>query len=132
MSDDPEPDVNISGGADGGGTETTFDADAADTRAQAVVDRLGDLYWTKTYGGRPAFECLVRTILSQNTSDVASQPAHDALMDRYGGEVGAGAGDAADADAGDAADADLAVALANAERETLAETISAAGLYNQK
>ncbi len=83
----------------------------ADARAEAVVDALGLLYhddldpeefmlfpegetptieadgevsdWADTYGGRPAFECLVRTILSQNTSDAASQPAHDALMERY-------------------------------------------------
>ncbi|MFB6196751.1 MAG: hypothetical protein ABEI52_00570, partial [Halobacteriaceae archaeon] len=66
-----------------------------ETRAEAVVDELGLLYkddldeddfmlypgdkssiksiydlvdfWQKTYGGRDAFECLVRTILSQNT-----------------------------------------------------------------
>jgi len=77
------------------------------------------MYWTKTYGGRDAFECLVRTILSQNTSDVASQPARDALMDGYGPD------DTAD-------DPDLAVALADAEQSHLAETISSAGLYNQK
>jgi len=51
--------------------------------------------------------------LSQNTSDKASQPAHDALMDRYG--------------AGDLVDA-----LAETEQSMLAETISGAGLYNQK
>ncbi|WP_254765711.1 endonuclease III domain-containing protein [Salinilacihabitans rarus] len=112
---DPEPAVNISGGPDGGGAAAEFDPAAADTRAEAVVDRLGELYWTKTYGGRDGFECLVRTILSQNTSDVASQPAHDALIERYGG-----------------ADADLADALADAERSVLAETISSAGLYNRK
>jgi endonuclease-3 len=78
------------------------------------VDALGDLYWQKAYGGQPGFECLVRTVLSQNTSDVASQPAHDALLARYG-------------DTGN-----LAAALADADQETLAETISAAGLYNQK
>jgi len=113
MSDDTEPAENISGGASGGGEATTFGDGDPSTRAEAVVDRLGDRYWQKAYGGRPAFECLVRTILSQNTSDVASQPAHDALMDRYGGD-------------------DLAAALADAEQSTLAETISSAGLYNQK
>jgi endonuclease-3 len=113
MTDDPEPDRNISGGEAGGGMAATFDDETAGTRAEAVVDRLGELYWTKAYGGRPAFECLVRTILSQNTSDEASQPAHDALMDRYGG-------------------GDLAAALADAEQSELAETISSAGLYNQK
>ncbi|MFB6073510.1 MAG: endonuclease III, partial [Haloarculaceae archaeon] len=113
-SDDPEPERNISGGTAGGGELAAFDPDGADTRAAAVVDRLGELYWTKTYGGRPAFECLVRTVLSQNTSDQASQPAHDALMERYGG--------------GD----DLAATLADADRERLAETIRPAGLYNQK
>ncbi|MDG5778007.1 endonuclease III [Haloarculaceae archaeon H-GB2-1] len=113
MSDDPEPDRNISGGADGGGRAATFGTGEPATRAEAVVDRLGDLYWTKAYGGKPAFECLVRTILSQNTSDVASQPAHDDLLTRYGGD-------------------DLAASLAAADRDELAETISSAGLYNQK
>ena len=59
---DREPTKNISGGASGGGTETAFDPATAGTRAEAVVDRLGELYWTKTYGGRDAFECLVRTM----------------------------------------------------------------------
>ena len=115
MTDDPEPARNISGGAAGGGRAAAFDPATAGTRAEAVVDRLGDLYWQKTYGGRDAFECLVRTILSQNTSDTASQPAFDALVDRY-----------------DVPDLDLAVALADADHATLAETIQPAGLYNQK
>lgn len=114
MSDDPEPSRNISGGKRGGGKPTTPAASAPETRAQAIVERLGDLYWTKIYGGRPAFECLVRTILSQNTSDAASQPAFDALMEHYGGQ------------------GDLAKTLATVDQEELAETISAAGLYNQK
>jgi len=120
MSEDPEPERNISGGAAGGGEAAVFDAGEAETRAEAVVDRLGDLYWQKAYGGRDAFECLVRTILSQNTSDKASQPAHDALMDRYGpgGEANP--------------DRDLVDALADADQQRLAETISSAGLYNQK
>ncbi|EMA54601.1 endonuclease III domain-containing protein [Halococcus thailandensis] len=113
MSED-EPTENISGGYDGGGLAAEFDERDAETRAEAVVDRLGELYWQKTYGGQDAFECLVRTILSQNTSDKASQPAHDALMARYG------------------EGADLAKALADAEQSTLAETIESAGLYNQK
>jgi len=110
---DDEPSVNISGGEAGGGEFADVDADA-DTRAAAVVADLGDVYWQKTYGGRDAFECLVRTVLSQNTSDVASQPAHDALIERYGGS------------------GDLAEALRDTHRDELAETISAAGLYNQK
>ncbi|MFD1587022.1 endonuclease III domain-containing protein [Halorientalis brevis] len=114
MPEDPEPEMNISGGRDGGGFTAAFEPGDAATRAEAVVDRLGELYWQKTYGGRDGFECLVRTILSQNTSDRASQPAHDALMDRY-------------ADRGD-----LAETLANADQQRLAETISSAGLYNQK
>ncbi|ELZ17734.1 HhH-GPD family protein [Haloterrigena salina JCM 13891] len=113
MSDD-EPAVNISGGVEGGAA-AEFDPSTADTRAEEVVDRLGELYWEKTYGGQDAFTCLVRTILSQNTSDKASQPAHDALVDRYGSP-----------------DVDLAESLAAAERSRLAETISSAGLYNQK
>src|SRR6056297_1510884 len=112
---DDEPAVNISGGSDGGGVDATFDPATADTRAERVVDRLGELYWQKTYGGQDAFTCLVRTILSQNTSDVASQPAHDALVDRYDGD-----------------DVDLAESLAAADRSELAETIRSAGLYNQK
>jgi endonuclease-3 len=116
MTDDPEPERNISGGETGGGTATRFDpADDPATRAEAVVDRLGELYWQKTYGGRDAFECLVRTVLSQNTSDEASQPAHDALVERYDGP-----------------DTDLAAALADADQGTLAETIRPAGLYNRK
>jgi len=119
---------------------------AAETRAEAVVDALALLYhddldpddfmlfpdedgavieaeddvsdWGETYGGRPAFECLVRTILSQNTSDAASQPAHEALLDRY-------AEDGGDGD-------DLAETLAGADHATLAETVRSAGLYNRK
>ena len=113
--DDPEPSVNISGGQEGGGRAASFEPAEAPTRAEAVVDRLGERYWQKTYGGQDAFTCLVRTILSQNTSDVASQPAHDALIDRY-----------------DAPDADLAATLADADVEAIAETIRDAGLYNQK
>jgi endonuclease-3 len=119
-TDDPEPSRNISGGADGGGRAGPFEpATDPATRAEAVVDRLGERYWRKAYGGQAAFECLVRTVLSQNTSDRASQPAHDALMARYGpdGEEWAG---------------DLAASLAAAARDELAETISAAGLYNRK
>ncbi|MFC7019990.1 MULTISPECIES: endonuclease III domain-containing protein [Haloarcula] len=111
--DDPEPDRNISGGETGGGTARAFDHGTDATRAEAVVDRLGDLYWQKTYGGQPAFECLVRTILSQNTSDAASQPANDALLEAYGDE-------------------DLAASLAGADQQRVAETIESAGLYNQK
>ncbi|WP_440771588.1 endonuclease III domain-containing protein [Natronorubrum sp. DTA28] len=121
MSDEPdleadrEPSMNISGGVEGGGIAAEFDPATADTRAEEVVDRLGKLYWQKTYGGQDAFTCLVRTILSQNTSDKASQPAHDALIEWYNAE-----------------DIDLAESLANAEQSELAETISGAGLYNQK
>ena len=128
---DPEPSVNISGGPDGGGAASVFEPGEAGTRAEAVVDRLGELYWQKTYGGQDAFECLVRTVLSQNTSDVASQPAHDALMGRYGGR----AGDEGDAENGEAVrntDVDLAENLAAADHAELAETIRPAGLYNQK
>jgi endonuclease-3 len=109
-----EPAENISGGADGGGVDAEFATGTPDTRAEAVVDALGDSYWRTAYGGRDAFPCLVRTILSQNTSDTASQPAFDDLLDRY--------------DDGN----DLAAALAAADRETLADTIASAGLYNQK
>ena len=108
-----EPSENISGGPDGGGVDAPVPAGDADTRADAVVDALGELYWQKAYGGQDAFTCLVRTILSQNTSDKASQPAHDSLMNRYGG-------------------GDLAKTLADAEQSALAETIQSAGLYNQK
>ena len=109
-----EPAENVSGGADGGGVEAEFAAGAPETRAEAVVDTLGDMYWQKAYGGRDAFPCLVRTILSQNTSDTASQPAFDALLDRFDDGT------------------DLAATLAAADRETLADTIASAGLYNQK
>lgn len=109
---DAEPPENISGDtveSDREWPETLDDA----PRAQCVVDRLGDRYWRKAYGDKPAFACLVRTILSQNTSDVASKPAYDALVERYGGD-------------------DLAVAIADANRRDLAEAIEPAGLYNQK
>ena len=114
-----EPAENISGGVAGDGQSTKFEPAEARTRAEAVVDRLGELYWQKTYGGQDAFECLVRTVLSQNTSDKASQPAHVALMNRYGenGEENRG---------------DLAESIAAADQPELAETISHAGLYNQK
>ena len=130
-----EPAENISGGVDGGGAPAAFEPASADTRAERVVDVLGEMYWQKAYSGRDALECLVRTILSQNTSDVASQPAHDALMTRYGpGDRDAENDDASDtSDAeGDAAAPDLLSALADAEQSMLAETISGAGLYNQK
>lgn len=113
MSDDAEPSENISGGPSGGGIAAEFDPSEADTRAEAVVDRLGERYWQKTYGGQDAFECLVRTILSQNTSDKASQPAHESLMERYASD-------------------DLVEALAEARQDELAETIQSAGLYNRK
>ena len=110
-----EPAENISGGAGGGGAFTTFDAEGTSgTRVEAVVDELGARYWQKAYGGQDGFECLVRTILSQNTSDKASQPAHDSLMTWYG-----------------PAD-ELAETLAEAPQDELAETIASAGLYNQK
>jgi endonuclease-3 len=116
-----EPAENISGGPDGGGSAEPFAAAAEPaTRAEAVVDRLGERYWQKAYGGQPAFTCLVRTVLSQNTSDKASQPAHDALMTRYAPGGPAATGD------------DLAESLAAADQAELAETISSAGLYNQK
>jgi endonuclease-3 len=115
-----EPAENISGGESGGGHDSQFDPATAGTRAEAVVDALGGLYWQKAYGGQPAFECLVRTILSQNTSDKASQPAHDSLVDRYG------------AGGTENVENDLARSLANAQQSMLAETISSAGLYNQK
>ena len=112
---DDEPASNISGGDPETSSFAAFTAGEAATRAEAVDNRLGELYWQKTYGGQDAFECLVRTILSQNTSDVASQPAHDALLETY-----------------DGGSADLAAALAAANHEELAETIRSAGLYNQK
>ena len=122
---DDEPAENISGGDDGGARPAAVEgSEDPDTRAEAVVDALGDLYWRKAYGGQDAFECLVRTILSQNTSDKASQPAHDALMARYGPE--------AEADGTTGRDGDLAASLATAARDDLAETISGAGLYNVK
>jgi len=114
MSEDPEPARNISGGQDGGGAVARFEAGTPETRAEAVVDRLGERYWQKSYGGQHAYVSLVRTILSQNTSDQASQPAHDSLMERYG------------------TNGDLAAALAAASRDELASTIESAGLYNQK
>ncbi len=111
----------------GTGVDATFSPGDAETRAEAVVDRLGERYWQKTYGGRDAFECLVRTVLSQNTSDKASKPAHEALMDRYGPDEPGNLDDPDDSD-----NPDLAEALADAEQSRLAETIQSAGLYNQK
>ncbi|WP_259533508.1 endonuclease III [Halalkaliarchaeum sp. AArc-CO] len=119
-----EPAENISGGAGGGGRAEAFPDGEPETRAEAVVDELGDMYWEKAYGGQAAVECLVRTILSQNTSDKASQPAFDELLARYGSKE-----DPVD---GNPERGDLARALADAERSELAETISSAGLYNQK
>jgi len=130
---DDEPAENISGGAVGGGAFTPFDSGDAETRAERVVDRLGELYWQKTYGGRDAFECLVRTVLSQNTSDTASQPAHDALMERYGaGETPRAPAPEGGGRSEPRPDDDLAASLAAAAQDDLAETIASAGLYNQK
>lgn len=132
MSDEPsgaeEPAENISGGPSGGGIEAAFEQSEAATRAESVIDALGGLYWRKTYGGQDAFECLVRTILSQNTSDKASQPAHESLMERYGDE---GSEEGGEVENG-SGDRDLVEALAEAHRDELAETISSAGLYNRK
>ncbi|NHN57787.1 MULTISPECIES: endonuclease III [Halorussus] len=125
MADDPEPAENISGGEPAASSFAEFAAGEPETRAEAVVDRLGERYWQKTYGGRDAFECLVRTVLSQNTSDVASQPAHDALIERYGSSAD---GDGAASEG----DGDLAAALADADQPELADAIRSAGLYNQK
>ncbi|MFC7204236.1 endonuclease III domain-containing protein [Haloferax namakaokahaiae] len=110
-----EPSENISGGPGGGGRDALFDPEDENgaTRAAVVVDRLGEMYWRKAYGGQGGFECLVRTILSQNTSDKASQPAHDELMAQYDG-------------------GDLAESLAAADRAELIDAIRSAGLYNQK
>ena len=118
MTESGEPEHNIAAGEtldDGRAPEASSkeDAEPPATRAEAVVDQLGDRYWQTTYGGQQAFESLVRTILSQNTSDQASQPAHDALVDRFD-------------------DGDLAVALASASQEAIATVIKPAGLYNQK
>ena len=126
---DEEPTENI--GSDSG-TEMGSEPATADGRAGRVVDRLGELYWRKHYGGRDAFECLVRTVLSQNTADTASQRAHDALTDRYGSETPRAS--ERDEEHGDPRDdeGDLAAALADARRDDLAETISPAGLQNQK
>ncbi|NUE02111.1 endonuclease III [Halorubraceae archaeon YAN] len=116
MPEDPtEPTENISGGDSGGGVAATFDPAAAGTRAEAIIDSLGERYWQKAYGGQDAFECLVRTILSQNTSDTVSQPAHDALMEKYGSQ-----------------EEDLPTTLMAVPQDELAETIASAGLYNQK
>ncbi|MFW6376488.1 MAG: endonuclease III domain-containing protein [archaeon] len=117
-----EPATNIAGGDADAVRAIGTDDGEPETRAEAVVDRLGDLYWRTAYGGTDAFESLVRTILSQNTSDKASQPAHDELMDRYGADDSETAG----------GDSGLAESLAAADRSRLAETISSAGLYNQK
>jgi endonuclease-3 len=123
---DSEPETNIAGGDADPHRTIGSDTGAPETRAEAVVDRLGDLYWRTSYGGTDGFESLVRTILSQNTSDQASQPAHNALLERYGSDAGGdepGSNDGSDG---------LAESLAAADRSRLAETISSAGLYNQK
>ncbi|MFP4628322.1 MAG: endonuclease III domain-containing protein [Halobacteriales archaeon] len=113
MREEDEPAENIAGGAPRRGALDAPDGSPS-TRAEAVVDRLGTLYWRTQYGGMPAVACLVRTVLSQNTSDVASQPAYDRLMARY-----------------DAAD-DLAAALAATDRTDIASAIASAGLHNRK
>jgi endonuclease-3 len=113
MNDDPEPSENIAGDMAAADHPETFRSGDADSKAEAVVDRLGHRYWRKSYGGQAAFECLVRTVLSQNTSDKASQPAFDALLEQFN-------------------DPDLAEALAGAEVDDIADTIRPAGLYNQK
>lgn len=110
MGDDSEPAKNISGGL---GSPIEVETERSRSRLEAVIDRLGVLYWQKRYGGQDAFTCLVRTILSQNTSDTASQAAFEALEERVG-------------------DRNLAVFLRDADPDAIAETIQVAGLYNQK
>ncbi len=112
MVEDPEPAENIAGGSGEAAVESRS-GQSPHSRAERVVDRLGELYWRKAYGGQDAFACLVRTILSQNTSDVASQPAFDALIDRYG-------------------ESEIAAALREAPEEEIIASIRPAGLYNQK
>lgn len=111
MSDRAEPVENIAG--EGGEAMSAAELDDVETRAGAIVHTLSELYWRKRYGDRDAFACLVRTILSQNTSDVASQPAYDTLLERYD-------------------EGDLLAELADANHDLVAETIRSAGLYNQK
>lgn len=109
MSRESEPSENISGGF---GVEQPAADLHPQSRLEEVVTRLGELYWRKTYGDRDAFACLVRTVLSQNTSDVASQPAYDALVEHLG--------------------EDMACALRSAHQDEIASLIEPAGLYNQK
>ncbi|WP_410765297.1 endonuclease III domain-containing protein [Haloferax sp. DFSO60] len=127
-----EPSENISGGPSGGGRDVVFDPEdeMSATRAAVVVDRLGDMYWRKAYGGQGGFECLVRTILSQNTSDKASQPAHDELMAQFSGS--AGHRSAENSSGHRPREQDLAESLAAADRALLIDAIRSAGLYNQK
>lgn len=112
MAEDGEPRENI-GGEFGTAVDAANDRECAQSRTEAVVDRLGELYWRKRYGDRDAFECLVRTILSQNTSDVASQPAFEALIESCG-------------------EGDLATTIAEMEHGEIASRIRSAGLYNKK
>lgn len=115
MSEDPEPAINISGGPGGGGRVTDFDPSRQSRRVDQIVDRLGEVYWKKAYGGQDAYRCLIRTILSQNTSDKASQPAFDSFIERF-------------ADDND----DLPFTVVHADPESITEAIESAGLYNQK
>lgn len=47
MTDDPEPIENISGGDPAASSFAEFAAGEPATRAEVVVDRLGELYWQK-------------------------------------------------------------------------------------
>ncbi len=46
---DDEPTENISGGPGGGGIAAEFQPGECATRAEAVVDRLGEMYWQKGF-----------------------------------------------------------------------------------
>lgn len=111
MVDRQEPAENI-GSSDGVplGIPTDFEPD---TPAATVVVELGKLFWQKSYGGQDGFTCLVRTILTQNTSDVASQPAFETLRDRFG-------------------NGSLLENLLAADESSIADAIRGAGLYDQK
>ena len=111
MRPDREPLENLGGGH--GRLYNGTSASEPETLAATVVARLGERYWRKSYGDQDAFACLIRTILSQNTSDVASQPAFDTLLDRFGDDA-------------------LARSLANASHEEIVDAIQGAGLYNRK
>jgi len=114
-------------GSSEGEQSPAFESGEAQTSAEVVVDRLGELYWQDNYGGKDAFESLVRTVLSHSTNDKVAKRAYDTVLEKYA------KGKGTDRDwAEDSSGSGLVKGLAATNQSELEETISNVGLYHRK